>query len=102
MINIEHIKKCEIFSQDETDAQVLIIHLYSSKQHTDALCRKKKVTAVRAPVNLQLKTGGLCNISLPSQIGPKQKKTANEKGKCEFKYRELLISFLLSWSLNAC
>lgn len=42
MINIEHIKKCEIFSQDETDAQVLIIHLYSSKQHTDALCRKKK------------------------------------------------------------
>lgn len=42
MINIEHIKKCEIFSQDETDAQVLIIHLYSSKQHTDALCREKK------------------------------------------------------------
>lgn len=79
MINIEHIKKCEIFSQDETDAQVLIIHLYSSKQHTDALCRKKKVTAVRAPVNLQLKTGGLCNISLPSQIGPKQKKLQMKK-----------------------
>lgn len=55
MINIEHIKKCKIFSLDETDAQVLIIHLYSSKQHTDALSfagGKKNMTAVHAPVNL--------------------------------------------------
>lgn len=73
MINIEHIKKCEIFSQDETDAQVLIIHLYSSKQHTDALCRGKKVTAVRAPVNLQLKTGGCAILACPRRSARNKK-----------------------------
>lgn len=39
-INTENVfKKCMLFCTDETDARVLIIHLYSNKQHSNSFAQ---------------------------------------------------------------